>query len=58
MLVVTRGDGQTIKVGDDIVFTVVRVKGRRVRIGVEAPRDVRVLRGELGNKPDVEDEAA
>jgi carbon storage regulator CsrA len=47
MLVLGREEQQTILIGDDIVITVVRVKGREARIGIEAPRRMRVLRGEL-----------
>lgn len=47
MLVLTRKLQQQIKIGDQITVTVLRVKGNTVRIGVAAPRDVRVTRGEL-----------
>jgi carbon storage regulator len=47
MLVLSRKPGQTIHLGSDIAIKVVRVKGNQVRIGVEAPQDVRVRRGEL-----------
>lgn len=47
MLVLTRKLQQQIKIGDQITVTVLRVKGNTVRIGVAAPRDVRVIRGEL-----------
>ena len=47
MLVLTRKLQQQIKIGDSITVTVLRVKGSTVRIGVQAPRDVRVVRGEL-----------
>lgn len=47
MLVLTRKLQQQIKIGDSITVTVLRVKGNTVRIGVQAPRDVRVVRGEL-----------
>ncbi|PAY19417.1 hypothetical protein CKO51_11140 [Rhodopirellula sp. SM50] len=47
MLVLSRKVDQQIKIGDDITVTVVRVEGNRVRIGISAPRDVRILRGEL-----------
>ena len=47
MLVLTRKIGEEILIGDDIKITLVRVKGNGVRIGIEAPRDVAVLRGEL-----------
>ena len=47
MLVLSRKAGQEVMIGDDIKLTVVRVDGNRVRIGISAPRDVRILRGEL-----------
>jgi carbon storage regulator CsrA len=47
MLVLTRKVREQIKIGNDIVITVLRVKGQSVRIGIEAPRGIRVLRAEL-----------
>jgi carbon storage regulator CsrA len=47
MLVLTRKMQQQIKVGDDIVITILKVRGKQVQIGIEAPRNVRVLRGEV-----------
>lgn len=47
MLVLSRRSNETIHIGDDIVITVVRVQGDKVRIGIDAPTDVRVMRGEL-----------
>ena len=47
MLVLTRKLQEKIRIGNEITITVLRVKGNTVRIGVEAPRDVRVVRGEL-----------
>jgi carbon storage regulator CsrA len=47
MLVLTRKLQQQIKIGDAITVTIVRIKGNTVRVGVEAPREVRVVRGEL-----------
>jgi carbon storage regulator CsrA len=47
VLVLTRKFQQQIKIGDQITVTVLRVKGNTVRIGVDAPREVRVVRGEL-----------
>ena len=47
MLVLTRKNREQIQIGDSITVTVLRVKGKSVRIGIEAPRDVRVLRTEL-----------
>ncbi len=47
MLVLSRKESQRIQVGDAIVLTSVRVNGDRVRVGVEAPAEVPVRRGEL-----------
>jgi len=47
MLVLSRKAGQRIHIGDDIVVEVRRVSGNRVTLALEAPRDVRILRGEL-----------
>jgi carbon storage regulator len=55
MLVLSRRESERITLGDSIVVTVVKVAGDRVRLGIEAPADVLVLRGELerrgGGKP-------
>ena len=47
MLVLSRRENERIKLGDSIVVTIVRIAGDRVRIGIEAPPDVVVLREEL-----------
>ena len=47
MLVLTRKPQEQIRIGNGITITVLRVKGNTVRIGIDAPRDVRVVRGEL-----------
>jgi carbon storage regulator CsrA len=47
MLVLTRKTAQRIQIGRDISITVLRVKGNTVRIGIDAPVDVRVRRSEL-----------
>jgi|GEM_PF-1909065 len=47
MLVLTRKLDESLRIGDNIKITVLRVKGNTVRIGIEAPRDVRVVRSEL-----------
>ena len=45
MLVLSRRESECIRLGDSIVVTVVRVAGDRVRLGIEAPSEVVVLRG-------------
>jgi carbon storage regulator len=47
MLVLSRRERERIRLGDSIVVTIVRVSGDRVRIGIEAPPEVLVLRDEL-----------
>lgn len=50
MLVLTRKAKQQIQVGPDITITILQVKGQNVRVGIEAPRDVCVLRTEVAAK--------
>lgn len=47
MLVLTRKQGEQIRIGDNVVITVVRTKGKAVRLGIQAPSHVPVLRGEI-----------
>ncbi len=47
MLVLSRKVGERIVISDNITIVVQKVAGNRVSLGVEAPRDVRVVRGEL-----------
>ena len=47
MLVLTRKLGEQIRIGPDITVTLVAIQGNRIRIGIDAPQDVEVLRGEL-----------
>lgn len=50
MLVVTRKVDQSVQVGDDIRITVVRVGQGSVRIGIEAPPHLSILRAELAGR--------
>ena len=56
MLVVTRKPGERILIGEDVVVTVLEVRGNRVRIGIDAPKDTLVLREE--NADDAKDNTA
>jgi carbon storage regulator len=47
MLVLTRKQNEKIRIGPSITITVLRMKGKAVRLGIEAPQDVSVIRGEL-----------
>jgi carbon storage regulator len=54
MLVLSRRERERIRLGDNIVVTVVRVSGDKVRLGIEAPSDLLVLRDELEVYPPAE----
>jgi carbon storage regulator len=47
VLVLSRKPGEKIHIGEHITVVILEVKGGRIRVGVEAPEDVEVLRGEL-----------
>jgi carbon storage regulator len=47
MLVLSRKESQRVRLGKDIVLTIVRVSGDKVRLGIEAPNDLLILREEL-----------
>jgi carbon storage regulator CsrA len=47
MLVLTRKLQEQIKIGDDVVITILQIRGQAVRVGIQAPRSMRVLRAEL-----------
>jgi carbon storage regulator len=51
MLVLTRKLGEHIHIGDNVVITVAAIDGHRVRLGIEAPRDVHIRREELADQP-------
>ena len=59
MLVLTRKQSETIQIGDSITITVLRMKGKAVRLGIQAPHDLNVIRGELAfDQPVVEESAS
>jgi carbon storage regulator CsrA len=58
MLVLTRKANQQIQIGDGVVITILQVKGNTVRVGIDAPREVRVVRGELEQKNEPADREA
>lgn len=47
MLVLTRRAGESVMVGDDVVVTVLEVRGEVIRLGIQAPRSVQVHREEV-----------
>jgi len=58
LLVITRKAGERICLGDDVTITVLDVAGSTVRLGVEAPADVRVFRHEVWEAVRAENRAA
>ncbi|QDT11499.1 carbon storage regulator [Planctomycetes bacterium K23_9] len=56
MLVLTRKLDEQIMIGNDIKVTLIRVRGNTVRIGIEAPKDIRIVRGELEPLAEANDE--
>jgi carbon storage regulator len=58
MLILSRRTGESLTIGDDIVITVVAINGNQIRLGIAAPRDVRVLREEIYRALQEENRAA
>lgn len=50
MLVLSRKEGERLRLGESIVLTVVKLNGDKVRLGIAAPADLRILRDELEPK--------
>ncbi len=51
MLVLSRKPDEKIFVGDDIILTVLQIRGGNIRIGIEAPREMTIIRDELSKAP-------
>jgi len=47
MLVLTRRAGESVMIGNDVIITVLEVRGDVIRLGIQAPRDVQVHREEV-----------
>ena len=47
MLVLSRKESEKIRLGEDVILTIVRVSGDRVRLGIQAPSNMLILREEL-----------
>ena len=60
MLVLSRKPGERIFIGDDVAVTIVRIGPNTVKLGIEAPRDMNIVREELcaGSLPKVPSEAS
>ena len=50
MLILTRKQGESVAIGDDIQVTVVEIQGKQVKLGVKAPREIAVHRQEIYEK--------
>lgn len=50
MLILTRKVGESLSIGDQIRIKVVELKGSQVRLGIEAPDDMRICREEISDK--------
>jgi carbon storage regulator len=55
MLILTRRVGESVRIGEDVTITVLRVRGSQVRLGVTAPRTVAVEREEISERIKPED---
>lgn len=58
MLVLTRKLGETIVIGDNIVIKVVDIHGKQIRLGIEAPTEIGIFRGEIYDRIKEENKAA
>ncbi len=58
MLVLTRKQSQMIQIGDNIIVKVIQTGKGTVKIGIEAPTDVRIVRGEILNPESNSDESS
>lgn len=47
MLVLTRRIGESIKINEDIKITVIDIKGKNIRLGIEAPKETKIYREEV-----------
>jgi carbon storage regulator len=58
MLVLTRKPNERIMIGDSVCVTILKTQGRRVRLGIEAPAGVTIIRGEILGRPMAQESAA
>jgi len=50
VLVLSRKPGEKLMIGDNIVITILAINGNRVRVGIEAPKEIPVLRSEVDDR--------
>lgn len=53
MLVLTRKTGQSLHIDNNIIITITRIEGNRVKVGIEAPMECSIVRGELKQHEEV-----
>ena len=58
MLVHTRKIGESIKINEDVKITVIEVKGKNIRLGIEAPKETKIYREEVFLRIKEENQAA
>ena len=58
MLILTRKPGEVICIGNNIFITIVEIKGNQIRVGVDAPKELRVFRKEIYDQIQAENKAA
>ena len=58
MLVLSRKKDEVIRIGDDIKLMVIEIRGEKVRIGIQAPKDVPVHRQEIYDAIKAEESAS
>jgi len=58
MLVLTRKPGESVTIGDNIKITIIEIKGRQVRLGIDAPRDMTIHREEVYSRIHEENQRA
>ena len=54
MLVLSRRPGETLRIGEDVTLKILGINGQQVRIGFDAPKSVRIDRGEVRNRINAE----
>ena len=58
MLVLTRKIGESIQINEDVKVTIIEVKGKNIRIGIQAPKETKIYREELFLKIKEENQSA
>lgn len=58
MLVITRKKGESIRIGDNIEIKIIKIDDGSVKIAIEAPKEVVILRGELYKQVEEENKSA